>query len=76
MQTGRIKYWSPKGFGFAVVDGSKPSDPTVFVHARQLNESNITNAALEVGQRLKFETEMDPHRSGFKPRAFNITLIN
>ena len=69
MATGTVKFFNTdKGYGFIKPDDG---DHDVFVHVRQLEQSNLP--PLLEGMRVGFETEMDPRKG--KARATNIRLL-
>ena len=69
MATGTVKFFNTdKGYGFIKPDDG---DQDVFVHARQVERSNLPR--LLEGMRVGFETETDP-RNG-KAQATNIRLL-
>ena len=66
MPTGTVKFFNTqKGFGFIEVDGGGPD---VFVHISEVENSGMDS--LSDGQKVSFETKMDPKKG--KPNAANI----
>ncbi len=66
MPTGTVKFFnSQKGFGFIEVDGGGPD---VFVHISEVENSGLDT--LSDGQKVSFETKMDPQKG--KSNAVNI----
>ena len=65
---GKVKYWSPKGFGFISLDGGGQD---VFVHAKSLPEGL---ESLAVGTRIAFET-MQSRKPGKGVEATRIALL-
>jgi len=69
MPTGTVKFFNAqKGFGFIEVDGGGPD---VFVHISEVENSGMDT--LSDGQKVSFETKMDPKRG--KSNAANLKGI-
>lgn len=69
MATGTVTGWhEDRGFGFIRPDGERCAD--LFVHRRSLRGSTLW---LEQGQRVQFETGMDP-KTG-KTQALNVEAM-
>jgi CspA family cold shock protein len=66
MATGTVKFFNgQKGFGFIEVEGGGPD---VFVHISEVQNSGLDT--LSEGQKVSFETKMDPQKG--KTNAVNI----
>jgi len=70
MPTGTVKFFNAqKGFGFIEVDGGGPD---VFVHISEVENSGMDT--LSDGQKVSFETKMDPKRG--KSNAASLKAID
>lgn len=67
MNTGTVKFFNTvKGFGFISNDNGGDD---VYVHATAIVDGSV----LEEGQKVSFDTEMDPKKG--KIRATNVSVV-
>jgi len=69
MNTGTVKKWFQKGFGFITVD---ETNEEIFVHFSVIEGEGFKT--LEEGQKVSFDIEQDP-KDPTKNRATNVKII-
>jgi len=69
MNTGTVKKWFQKGFGFITIDDSNEE---IFVHFSAIEGDGFKT--LEEGQKVSFDIEQDP-KDETKNRAINVKTL-